>query len=298
MSVIYWSILQLAINRTVDLQNQNYGFIGNYLISPWVLRSWIILISSPTGIPIGPLVILAEYEQKALCGKHTRTSSASDQWVAFFYNRSTLECPDSNQETKPSTPASQQRKCAVFHTRQAPAHFPVPVDDNWELQLIRLVLNSFCVNWNHFWEMQRSSFFPFLSTLGIADLSDKQRPSVTTDEGTAHRDLHLSASCHWYRSRMIGDEESFRNEVVSGQPNQKFLPNISGLSIRAWVYWENSILLPDLDGTSSGDRKRTDRQCAGPFPAGWMPSCERGHKVFRESITVKCNPWVKGGSPN
>lgn len=106
----------MPFNRAYRPTKSNCRFIGNYLIIPCVHRSWIALTSVPSGISTGSLVILAEHEQKFLCGKFTMRSSASDQWVAFFLNRSTVECPESNLETMTSTAAPLQRYCTLFLT--------------------------------------------------------------------------------------------------------------------------------------------------------------------------------------
>lgn len=97
-----------------------------------------------------------------------------------------------------------KKRCTCFHTRQASAHFQS--DNNCELQVIWPMLNSFCVNLNHFRAMQNNLSFPILSILGNADFSDKPKSPVTPGKITAHKDLYLQVvGCDWCKSRMTGE---------------------------------------------------------------------------------------------
>lgn len=170
----------MPLTGLVDPQNKDSEFIRYYLIFPWVCMSWIVFLSVLSNISTGSLVISAEHEQKSLCGKFTKASSASDQWVASFFCRLTQQCSAQSQIQKQwqVQPVPLQRKCTL-HSRQASVHFPVWLDDDRELWVTWLVLNSSCVNLNDYQTMQKLILFSLhlevLSSLPSKDPQSCQR---------------------------------------------------------------------------------------------------------------------------
>lgn len=137
--------------------------------------------------------------KKALCGKCTRASSASDQWGAFFFNRSTLECPESNRETKTST--------ACFSAREACRC----TQSRWKI-------TRNCHGYGGFWILSMStgsssekckgvcSFVPSLLLETLASLTSKDPQWLGREEG--HTETY--ASVCWLPLAQIKNDRRWR----------------------------------------------------------------------------------------
>lgn len=146
--MIYWSFWTLPLTGLIDLQNQHYGFMGNYSFSLKFtcaeLSLYLHLQASHQGHFFGRIWTKGFLWE-------------APQWNALLCSVSSLFL----QQTDPRVPRVelwngnqhsmlQSKGRGLLPTEAGTVQFPAWADKDCELQLERLLLNAFCVHLNHF----------------------------------------------------------------------------------------------------------------------------------------------------